>query len=457
MSIYLDKKAGSWVVQLSRSAPGGTPLRRCKRIRGTRTDAKKTEAEMATELDREVALLRQQQQDAQERIRAAQILGVDLTPTTSPPASQQLPTLRSFYMERVVPHMRALYSPAGLQKAVAPWAYLLHRLGTLRLDEITTQVIHRYEEELTTPGAAMSFHVRRDGRMRKPKADSLSNGSVNKHIQHLMAALRFAADEGVLTSVPHARLLPQDDTQEVVPPTDEEFARLVATCEDFREEAPFLPEVVIFAAETGLRQGELMNLTWAQVEASVAGRGAIRIERRTKGRSRAGKAYRPKHGKFRVVPISKGAAAVLSTMRSKVPTGAADKIFPNKGGVPYTRIEYDEEVKGTGYFPTAAAAAGLKGRVTFHGLRHLFAVRCLSRGIPMSVVSDYLGHTSVELTVKLYGRFSDEAREKWKWLELLDEPVDAVARRRALTVVDGTRPTATQNREGGATPGAQGR
>jgi hypothetical protein len=34
----------------------------------------------------------------------------------------------------------------------------------------------------------------------------------------------------------------------------------------------------------------------------------------------------------------------------------------------------------------------------------------------MSVVSDYLGHSSIKLTVKLYGRFSDDAPEKWKWI-----------------------------------------
>jgi hypothetical protein len=49
-----------------------------------------------------------------------------------------------------------------------------------------------------------------------------------------------------------------------------------------------------------------------------------------------------------------------------------------------------------------------------------------------------LGHSSIELTVKLYGRFSDDAREKWKWIELLDEPMEAVAKRRMLTVVEGT-------------------
>ena len=96
------------------------------------------------------------------------------------------------------------------------------------------------------------------------------------------------------------------------------------------------------------------------------------------------------------------------------------------------------ECQGTGYFSQAVEHAGLKGQVTFHSRRHLFACRCLARGIPMSVVSDYLGHSSIELTVKLYGRFSDDAREKWKWIEVLDEPMEAVAKRRMLTVGEGS-------------------
>ena len=63
-----------------------------------------------------------------------------------------------------------------------------------------------------------------------------------------VAALRLAGDEGVLPVVPRARLLPADDTQEVVPPSDEQFQHLLRVCENFREEAPFLPEVVMFAA-----------------------------------------------------------------------------------------------------------------------------------------------------------------------------------------------------------------
>jgi hypothetical protein len=106
-----------------------------------------------------------------------------------------------------------------------------------------------------------------------------------------------------------------------------------------------------------------------------------------------------------------------------------------------------------GYYPAAVDAAGLKVRVTFHALRHYFAVRCLARGIPISVVSDYLGHTSIELTVKLYGRFGDDARARRKWIELLDEPVDAIATRRMLgdAASVGTTPIRPSSRWGAPT------
>ena len=437
MSIYTDKATGGYVVQVQRTGPGGLKTRKCQRITGKRSDATKLEAQLTAELEESIASQWEHERKLEERRRAAQTLGIDPTHVTSASASATLPTLRDFYSSRVVPHLKALYSPAALQKAVAPWSYLLFAMGDLPLNQITTQVIHKYEEAMTSPGAARCFHVRRDGKFRKPRTDKLSNGSVNKHIQHLMAALRLAADEGVLKDVARARLLPADDVQEVLPPTEEEFEHLLGICEDFRDVAPFLPEVVTFAAETGLRESELMNLNWMQIENRLGGRGALRIERRTKGRSRAGTPYKPKHGKFRVVPLSTKARAVVEIMRGKVPTGPDDRLFPNRGGAPYVRIEHDPAVKGVGHYPIAVEAAGLKGKVTFHALRHLFAVRCLARGVPMSVASDYLGHSSIELTVKLYGRFSDDAAVKWKWIEVLDDSVDTVANRRQLTVVNG--------------------
>jgi site-specific recombinase XerD len=65
-------------------------------------------------------------------------------------------------------------------------------------------------------------------------------------------------------------------------------------------------------------------------------------------------------------------------------------------------------------------AAGLKGKVTFHCLRHLFAVRLLTRGAPITVVSELVGHSDINLTVKRYGRFSSDAKVKWEAVKVLD-------------------------------------
>jgi len=56
--------------------------------------------------------------------------------------------------------------------------------------------------------------------------------------------------------------------------------------------------------------------------------------------------------------------------------------------------------------------------VSARHLRHHFAVQCLTRGIPISVVSAWMGHSKIGLTVKRYGRFTSEAREQWTWAAL---------------------------------------
>jgi integrase len=437
MSVYLDKKTNTWVVQVQRTGADRQKRRKCQRVRGTRTDALATEKKMIAELEVEVAAIRKTQEHQQQKRHAATILGLNPSVATASRSSARPPSLRDYYSNRVVPHLQATCSSASQQKVIAPWQYLLYKLGDMRLDEITTEVIHRYAEQMVLPGAALSFHVRRDGKMRKPKTDTLSALTVNKQLQQLKATLRLATDERTLGAVPVVRMLPADDAQEVVPPSEEQFDLVVRAAEEFRDIAPLLPEVTVFAAETGLREGELMNMLWSQVEFGIGACGALRIERRTRGRSRGGKPYRPKRGKTRTVPLSKRARAILEDLKQRFQPQLDEKVFPNAGGCPYVRIEHDPECKGTGYFPQAVEQAGLKGKVTFHSLRHMFACRCLARGIPMSVVSDYLGHSSIELTVKLYGRFSDDAREKWKWIELLDEPMEAVAKRRMLTVVEG--------------------
>jgi integrase len=139
--------------------------------------------------------------------------------------------------------------------------------------------------------------------------------------------------------------------------------------------------------------------------------------------------------------------AILVERHAAGPSGPHDLVFPNKGGAPYDRIDGVEGVSGKGFFFDAVAAAGLKGKVTFHGLRHLFAVRLLTRGVPITVVSELLGHSDINLTVKRYGRFSSDAKVKWDAVRVLDRPsVEAPPSPPAkLEVIEGGRLGAARN------------
>ncbi|MGC4117011.1 MAG: tyrosine-type recombinase/integrase [Myxococcales bacterium] len=59
-------------------------------------------------------------------------------------------------------------------------------------------------------------------------------------------------------------------------------------------------------------------------------------------------------------------------------------------------------------------------KVTFHSLRHLFAVRLLTRGMPVTAVSEFVGHSNINLAVKHYGWFSSDAKVKWQAVKVLD-------------------------------------
>jgi integrase len=54
-------------------------------------------------------------------------------------------------------------------------------------------------------------------------------------------------------------------------------------------------------------------------------------------------------------------------------------------------------------FGRAAARAGLPPEFIPHSLRHFYASTVLAEGIPITEVSRWLGHKSIEVTHQIYG------------------------------------------------------
>lgn len=130
-----------------------------------------------------------------------------------------------------------------------------------------------------------------------------------------------------------------------------------------------LTPLVLTALNTGLRRGELISLTWSDID--------LNARRLT---VRAGYA---KSGKARHVPLNSEATDVLK--RWKAQTEEHGQVF----------ILAD---------PKTAWARLLKaaevGNFRFHDLRHHFASRLVMAGVDLNTVRELLGHSDLKMTLR---------------------------------------------------------
>lgn len=64
------------------------------------------------------------------------------------------------------------------------------------------------------------------------------------------------------------------------------------------------------------------------------------------------------------------------------------------------------------WFNRAKAQAGIEGHFTPHSLRHAFASVCLAQGVPITDVSHWLGHQSIQTTFGIYGHLVSDSFER---------------------------------------------
>lgn len=152
-----------------------------------------------------------------------------------------------------------------------------------------------------------------------------------------------------------------------------------------------LEALVRTAIGTGARQGELLGLTWRDVDLE---RGTITIrhalQRRQIVATKTEKSRRtvdlPEPDTLRRHKLRQ-AEALLSIGKRQT---EADFVFGDVTGEPL------DGTTVTKRFQAIASRAGLS-RIRFHDLRHLTATILLERGVPPRVVMEVLGHSTITL------------------------------------------------------------
>jgi integrase len=160
--------------------------------------------------------------------------------------------------------------------------------------------------------------------------------------------------------------------------------------------------IVVIAACSGCRRGELLALTWADIDFE---KGIVTISKSLEQTRGGGlRVKSTKSGAPRVVGIDDFALEVLRHHQAhqeqdKAAFGSDYRdrglVFCQPGGQFYSPMQVGARVK------EALLKAGLPG-FSLHSLRHSHASVLLSEGTPLPVVSERLGHADPNITLGVY-------------------------------------------------------
>ena len=255
-------------------------------------------------------------------------------------------------------------------------------LGGLRLDEIT-----------------------------RDRAEEFASSLVGKGLAKDTIRLTLATLRKILNKAVRARLITENAATRLgefyrqAPTRHEEIQPLTETevitfLETVRQHSPQHFALFLCAIHTGLRSGELAGLQWGDFDENgkflMVRRGIVR-----------GKINLTKSGKIRKVDVSDALMSALLVARrnrkeallaqgtNELP--ATEWIFRNEDGG-----FHDMKNLKKRHFEKCLEKAGLR-QIRFHDLRHTYASLLLQNGESPTYVKEQLGHSSIKITVDIYG------------------------------------------------------
>jgi integrase len=190
------------------------------------------------------------------------------------------------------------------------------------------------------------------------------------------------------------------DADDVPHLTQPEVTRLLAAIDGADDFATVDRVLYLTAAMCGLRQGELLALRWSHID-WTAQRINVRLNHARKHGDRSPKS---KAGR-RSVPLPDAVGGALDRLsKASAFSGPQDRVFghPTTGDV----LDYSALDRR---LSAAVKAAGVCS-ITFHGLRHTFAVQCARAGVPMRTLQHWMGHAEISAT-EIYARFARDQNE----------------------------------------------
>lgn len=233
---------------------------------------------------------------------------------------------------------------------------------------------------------------------KKTTGKRLSPTTVNMHHRILHKALKQAMKWQLISRNPADLVDPPRKEKKEINILNEKQANMIL--KDIEGTYLYMP--VFLAVYTGMREGEILGLTWKDVDFN---RGVIRVRQILYQRTPGEPLFKqPKTaGSRRTIDIS---PIVVKTLKEHKKTQLKERMAFGEGYAGYDLVCCLQDGNPinpptlSSAFRVRAARRGLF--VCFHGLRHTHASLMLKAEVPAKVVSERLGHSQIGITMDTY-------------------------------------------------------
>lgn len=151
-----------------------------------------------------------------------------------------------------------------------------------------------------------------------------------------------------------------------------------------------MPEVIILL-ETGLRRGELLGLTWDDVDLKAKTITVNRSIRYQKGCPH-GVECPPKKESYRTNPLSQQAVQTFKSLKK-----SSKYIFAKEDGMPYLPHNWSNKLKE--FMHTLPPEIP---HLTAHELRHTYGTYLRRHGVDIYTIQKIMGHKDIQMTTEIY-------------------------------------------------------
>ncbi|HEV3330502.1 MAG TPA: tyrosine-type recombinase/integrase [Bryobacteraceae bacterium] len=298
-------------------------------------------------------------------------------------------TFSEFMKEWFIEHAQRNCTRKTIERYHQLADYVLPHIASTKLQDLSALTLERVLNRVKDAG----------GRNRRTKAPRPLSA---KTVRHIAGLLHVALDTAIRWKL--LKTNPVDGVQ--LPKVVKREARSL----DLQQLGAFVAaaraagiyEFVILASATGCRRGELLALTWADVDFNAR---LVKISKSVE-QTRAGlRVKATKTEKPRELPLPAIAIEILRNHRGAQTENRRlfgpdyrddlNLVFATPEG------DYLKPDTLTAKVCLLASKAGMKG-ISLHSLRHTYGSHLLSEGVPLPAVSKLLGHSSVYTTAGIY-------------------------------------------------------